>query len=170
MSLYKASAPQFVKILRQMVVWLDKAEAHATERKYDVDVLMTMRLAPDMYPLVRQFGAAADSAKFGVAHLVGREAPKHPDTETTVAEIRARLASVIEWIGSFTEADFEGAKDRAAAPAFLRGGKVAAGDYLNQMSLPNFYFHVSMAYALLRHSGVPLGKMDFIGDVPLMPQ
>lgn len=169
MSMYTASVPQFQKTLRLVLTWLDAAEAHAKQRGYDPDLLASTRLAPDMYPLTRQIGAACDAAKFAAAYLAGIDPPRHPDTETTLAELRARLDAVIAWLEGISEAQFEGAKARAVALPFLGGRTLAAPDYLNQLAIPNFYFHVTTTYALLRHAGVPIGKRDFIGSLPLLP-
>lgn len=154
---------QLSRSLEKMLGWLDKAAAHGAAKKFDPVTLLSARLAPDQYPLVRQYQSACDTAKLGAARLAGKEAPKHADTEQTVDEIRTRVRAVIEYLNAFTEADFAGADARMITPAFFPPGKGLPGaDYLTQFVVPNFYFHVSMAYAILRHNGVDLGKMDFI--------
>jgi uncharacterized protein len=165
MSLYAATIPQYVKVLKNVDGWLDKAAAHAKSKGYDAEQLLTSRLAPDQYSLLRQIQAACDGAKLTAARLTGKEAPKHPDTEQTVAEIRQRLASCISYLESFEEMAFKGAEDRPVALPFLEGKIVSGRDYVNEMSLPNFYFHVTTAYAILRHNGVDLGKRDFLGSL-----
>jgi hypothetical protein len=167
MSLYRASVPQLRTMLGSIETWLDKAAAHAQAKGYDVEGLLSSRLAPDQYPLLRQIQAACDAAKFAAARLTGREAPKHPDTEANLAEIRARVKSVLTYLGDFSEKDFEGASERVVELSFMPGKGILAGDYLNQMALPNFYFHLTHAYAILRHNGVELGKRDFISTLTL---
>ena len=167
MSLYQASVPQLKKMLDNADKWLEAAVEHARARSFDPNVLASARLAPDQYPLTRQIQATADSAKFCAARLTGKEAPKHPDTETTMDELRARLQSVIAYLDTFTLADFADSKDRLVELSFMPGKVLSTADYLNEMALPNFYFHVTTAYAILRHNGVPLGKMNFIGSLNL---
>jgi uncharacterized protein len=156
--------PQYSKMLKHLEHWLDKAAAHAAARKFDVDTLVQARLAPDMYSLDRQIQAACDTAKFSAAYLSGREAPAHADTEKTIAELRARIQSCRAFLETVT--DVAGAEERKVAPKFMQGKWVRGDHFLVQMSLPNFYFHVTTAYAILRHNGVDLGKMDFIGNLP----
>ncbi len=163
MSIAHASAPQFAKMLQNLSSWLEKAERSAKERSFDVDVLAGARLAPDMYRLTQQVQSACDTAKLAVARLTGREAPKHPDTETTVAELKKRVATVVDYLGTFQAADFKGAEDRLVELPYFEGKVLRGEDYLVDIAQPNFYFHVSMAYAILRHNGVPLGKPDFVG-------
>ncbi|MDP2312642.1 MAG: DUF1993 domain-containing protein [Pseudomonadota bacterium] len=169
MSLYDASVPQLVKMLGNMERWLDKAAEHAAAKKFDVDTLLAARLAPDQYALVRQIQAACDAAKFAGARLAGKEAPVHPDTETTVAQLRARIQSVIAFLGTLTPADFDGAARRPVTLSFMPGMVIDGTDYLNELAIPNFYFHATTAYAILRHNGVNVGKSDFIGGMKLRP-
>jgi len=166
MTIYESSVPQMKKMLLGLDRWLDTAVAYAQKKSFDPNVLLGLRLAPDMYPLVRQIQAACDSAKFTAARLTGKEAPKHPDTEQTIDEIRARIRSCVSYLDTFTAGDFEGAETRKVDLPFLEGKYAVGSDYLSEMGLPNFYFHVSMAYAILRHNGVDLGKIDYIGSLP----
>lgn len=167
MSHYHASVKEFAKLLRNLDGWIEKGVAHAKAKGIDPNVLLQSRLAPDQYPLVRQVQAAADNAKFAAARLAGKTPPKHPDTEQTIDEIRARIRTVLDYLDGYQEKDFEGAATRTIELASL-GGKVATGaDYLVEMVQPNFYFHLVTAYAILRHDGVDLGKRDFIGSVNL---
>lgn len=169
MSMYTASVPQLAKMLRNMEGWLDKAEAHAKARKFDVNTLLQARLAPDMFPLVRQLQSACDNAKFAAARLSGKQPPSDPDNETQVSEIRARIAKTLAFLSTVTESDFEGAASRLVGTNYLPANKRMVGSvYLNDHLLPNFYFHASMAYAILRHNGVDVGKTDFLGPVPLV--
>jgi len=169
MSLYKASVPPLQKMLTNIGRWLDAASHHATEKGYDVNVLVHARLAPDQYPLVKQVQSCCDSAKFAVARLVGKEAPKHADTETTIDELKARVKTALAYLATVTEKDFDGAKDRKITLPWLEGRYLTSADYLNEMALPNFYFHATTLYAILRHNGVNLGKRDFIGELTTHP-
>lgn len=167
MSLYEATVPQLKKMLTSLDKWLETAVAHAQKKAFDPKVLLGLRLAPDQYPLVRQIQSACDGAKFGAAHLTGKEPPKNPDTEQTVEEIRARIQTTIAYLGTFAKADFEGAETRLVVLPFLEGKVIVGSDYLTEMVLPNFYFHITTAYAILRHAGVDIGKRDFIGSLNL---
>lgn len=169
MNPYAVAVHQPRRMLANLLGWLDKAQASAETRKFDCEVLAECRLAPDMFPLRRQVQAACDAAKFGAARVAGKTPPAHPDTEKTVAELRARVKSVIDYLDTFTPADFEGAADRRFPLPFLPEGKgVAALDYLAEMAAPNFMFHVTMTYAILRHNGVDVGKRDYLGGLTLL--
>jgi hypothetical protein len=168
MSNAHASVVQLTKMLKNLDGWLDKGVAHAEKKGFDPAVLLEARLAPDMRPLMFQIQAACDGAKFCAARLSGKEAPKHPDTETTLDQIRSRLKAVIEFCSSFKESDFANADSRSIPLVFLPGKGLKSNDYLNEMQLPNTYFHFTMAYALLRHNGVELGKQDYIGSLNLI--
>jgi hypothetical protein len=148
--------------------WLVEAAEHAKSKSYDPNVLVNARLAPDQYPLVRQVQAACDTAKFSAARLAGKQAPAHADDEKTFDEVRARIGKVTAYLDTFEEKDFDGAETRKAALPFLPGGnKAALGlDYLVHFAQPNFFFHLTHAYAILRHNGVALGKTAFVGALP----
>jgi hypothetical protein len=167
MSLYLVSAPQFSNMLKNLDGWLDKAVENAQARSFDPNVLLSSRLAPDQFPLLKQVQIACDTSKISCALVTGKTPPVHPDTEQTIAELKARIASVRSYLDSFTPQDFEGAETRLVSPPALQGRSAKASDYLAQFSLPNFYFHVTTAYAILRHNGVPLGKRDYIGQITL---
>lgn len=167
MSLHDASVTQMSKMLRNLEGWLDKAEAHAKAKGFEVDVLVGARLAPDQYALVRQIQASCDNAKFTAARLAGVQAPSHPDTETTFAELHARIRSTLAFLETVTPEQFAGAAEREVLLPFIPGKGAKGADYLVDLALPNFYFHVTTAYAILRHNGVSLGKLDFIGHVRL---
>ena len=167
MNLYDATIPMFSRSLSNLDKWFDKAAAIADAKKFDLDVLAGARLAPDQYPLVRQIQAACDQAKFTVAKLTGKDPPSHPDTETTVAELRQRLRTVVEYLATFKPEDFAGAEDRRCSHTWMGGKSMRGGDYLDEFALPNFYFHVTLAYEILRHNGVPLGKRDYIATLTL---
>lgn len=159
------SVLQAKKMLSNLDAWLRKAEDHAKAKKFDVNTLLTARLAPDQYPFVRQVQSACDNAKFTAARLSGKEPPKHPDTEQTFDELHARIASVSEYLAGFTAKDFEGADTRVVKLSFMEGKGIAGKDYLHEMATPNFYFHIVHAYAILRHNGVDLGKQQYIGSM-----
>jgi hypothetical protein len=169
MSLYTNVIQQLTKMLRNLDVFLDQAEENATSRKYDAELLLNARLSPDQWPLVRQIQAACDLAKFATARLTGIDAPSHPDTETTLVEIRARIASTLAFIDGVDESAFETAATRVIAPPMFKGGFMPGETYANQFVLPNFYFHMTTAYAILRHNGVPLGKRTFLGHLSVQP-
>jgi hypothetical protein len=158
-----ATVTQYARMLKNLDAWLEAAAAHATSKGFDVEVLTQARLAPDQYALVQQIQSACDAAKFAAAYLSGQKAPSHPDTEKTLAECRTRIASCIAYLESFEAADFTGAEERRVAPPWMGGSSVRGETYLQRISVPNFYFHVTTAYAILRHNGVPLGKQDYVG-------
>jgi uncharacterized protein len=169
MSLYQLSVVQMSKMLRTLDACLDKAAAFAEAKGSKPDDLVSFSLTFDMKPLAFQIQSACDSAKFAAARLTGVEPPVNPDTETTLAQLKARIASTLEFVGTFEEKQFEGAERRDVQLSFLPGQGIYGSDYMNELVLPNFYFHVTMAYALLRQSGVSLGKMDFLGGLTLHP-
>ena len=158
-TLYDASAPVFVNTLKNMRAWLDKA---ASER--DPETLVEARLVEDMKPLTAQYQFASDSAKNAIARLIGINPPAMPDTETTFAELRARVDKTIAFIESADPAALAGSEQRDVVMKFPNGMgyRWTGGDYLRRFALPNFYFHATMAYAILRAQGVPLGKPDFL--------
>ncbi|MBA3547792.1 MAG: DUF1993 domain-containing protein [Nannocystis sp.] len=158
---------QFTKMLKNLDSWIETAVAHATKKGFDPEVFAASRLAPDQYPLVKQVQSACDSAKFAAAYLSGQKAPAHPDTETTIAQLRERIASCLRFIERVPADDYTGADDRKVSPPWLQGKWMKGSDYLTQTATPNFYFHVTTAYAILRHNGVDLGKMAYIGSLPL---
>ncbi len=167
MNLYEATVPIFTKHLRSVDKWLDKAVAFAEQKKFDPEILLNARLAPDQYPFLNQIQSACDQAKWACAKMTGKEGPAHPDTEKTIAELRARLKTVIEYLGTFKKEDFAGAEERNVRHNYFPEGKhVRGGDYLDHLALPNFHFHMTTAYAILRHNGVDLGKMDYIPEIP----
>jgi len=168
MSLHDPTVFQISKMLRNLEGWLDKAAEYAKSREFDPEVLLQARLYPDQFPLVRQIQAACDAAKAGAARLAGIEAPSHPDTETTLAEVRERIAKTLAFLESITPEKLEGAESREIALPFLPDNqRIKGADYVTEMGTPNFYFHVITAYAILRHNGVNVGKRDFIGSMRL---
>ena len=165
MSLTYASIAQMKKMLDNLDAWLAKGTAHAQSKSIEPDVLLSSRLIADMYPLLRQVQASCDTAKFAAAYLSGREAPKHPDTEQTMPELRARIRTCLEYLETFSEADFEGAETRWITLRFKPDKEITGQDYLTELAWPNFYFHATTAYDILRMNGVDVGKRDFMGSL-----
>jgi uncharacterized protein len=163
-SMHSASVPVFTTMLGNLSKWLDRAEVYAAERKFEPVVLLGARLAPDMLPFTRQVQIACDGAKFCVARLAGVESPRFEDNESTVAELRDRIAKTIAYVNSIPAAQIDGSEDRDITIPRREGSTVMKGEpYLKHFVLPNLFFHVTTAYALLRHNGVPLGKGDYLG-------
>ncbi|HEX9687222.1 MAG TPA: DUF1993 domain-containing protein [Burkholderiales bacterium] len=163
-SMYQASAPRFANTLKNLSAILDKAQAHADAKKLDPKVLTAARLYPDMFPMSRQVQSACDTAKGAVARLAGVEVPAHEDTEQTLEELKARIAKTITFIQSIQPARIDGSEEREVVLKFRSGEvKFKGMQYLLGHALPNFYFHVTTAYNILRHNGVEIGKRDYIG-------
>jgi hypothetical protein len=166
MSMYQASVPAFRRGINAMTVVLEKAETQAAAKKFDPAVLLTSRLYPDMFPLTRQIQIMTDGAKGCVARLAGLDIPKYEDTESTFADLKARLAKTLEFASSVTPAQIDGTEDKEIVltlggnPTTFKGQQ-----YLLGFVLPNFYFHATTAYAILRHNGIEVGKRDFLGQI-----
>jgi hypothetical protein len=154
---------QFTRMLQNLDQWLQAGVAYAKTKNFEPDVLAQARLAPDQYALVQQVQSACDAAKYAAAYLSGQKAPSHPDVEKTIGELRTRIDTCVKYLKSFKAADFVGAEERTVAPAWMQGSSVRGDVYINRIAVPNFFFHVTTAYAILRHNGVDLGKRDFIG-------
>lgn len=161
--MYFETVGQMKKTLRQLAKWLESASAHATAKSFDPNVFLGLRLAPDQFALVKQVQTACDTAKLAAARLAGKEAPKHPDTEQTLDELRARIEDVARYLDGFSAADFEGAATRHITQPRWEGQYMLGADYFLEHALPNFFFHTTHVYAILRHNGVSLGKKDFLG-------
>jgi len=164
LTIYQASIPVFVRTLANLKSILAKGAAHAQARKIDEAAFLQARLFPDMFPFTSQVHIATDMARGGAARLSGGEPPKYDDTEKTFAELIARVERSIAYVQSLPESQFDGAETRTITRP-LRGEPHAFTGlgYLQQFILPNLYFHATIAYALLRHNGVEIGKADFIG-------
>ena len=167
MNIYDVTVPQLAKTLQNLDNWLVSATSYADKRKFPVDNLVHARLAPDQFTLVRQVQTACDNAKFIPGRITGKDWPQHPDVETTFEQLRARIASVQQHLTTYTAEDFAGAEDRRISLPWMEGKWMSGSEYVTQFGLPNFYFHVCNAYAILRHNGVELGKRDYIGSVPM---
>ncbi len=162
---YDLSVTTFTRGLNNLLKFMDKAQAAADQKKFDVNTLVQARLAPDMYPFVKQVQVACDSAKFTSARLAGKDAPKHEDNEKDFAELRQRVTKVLSYLETFKRDDFNGVEDRRISLPWAPGQWMHGGEYLPQLGLPNFYFHLSAAYCILRHNGADVGKMDYLGNV-----
>jgi len=165
LSMYQASVPAFLQMLAVLSAILEKAAANAAARKIEPAVFLNSRIAPDMLPLTKQIQIAADFAKNTTARLAGAEVPKFADTETSFDEFQARIAKTVEFVKSIKPAQIDGSEEREITLPI--GGKpmtFKGQAYLIGFALPNFYFHLAIAYAILRHNGVELGKRDFLGS------
>jgi hypothetical protein len=163
-SMHSASVPVFQLMLGNMLAWLDRAQAHAEARKFDADNYLGLRLAPDMLPLSMQIRIACDNAKRCCARLAGIEAPVHADDETTLEQLRARIRSVLTWMASVPAAQIDGSEDREIELPQRSGEplRFTGQAFLTNYALPNFYFHTTTTYAILRHAGVDLGKRHYL--------
>jgi uncharacterized protein len=164
-SMHAASAPAFLRTLNNMLAWLDKAQAHAEARKFDTNNYLGMRLAPDMLPFTRQIQITTDGVKGCVARLSGQEVPKWDDNEASLDDLRARIRKTIDYVKSVGPAQIDGSEAKEILLPQRSGDplKFSGESYLKHFVLPNFYFHATTTYALLRHAGVDIGKKDFLG-------
>lgn len=169
MSLYSDTFPQLTKMLRNLQTMLTLAAENAEGRGFHGNVLMKSRLAPDQWPLIRQIQAACDTPKLAAGRLSGATPPKNDDKETTLDEIRGRIDSTIAFLESVPESSFEGCESKRIALPPLKGGTMTGADYVHQFVLPNFYFHLTTAYAILRNNGVALGKRPYLGSLTFEP-
>lgn len=169
MSMSSAAIPTFEITLNALSRVLDKAEAFATAKKVEAGVLLNSRLAPDMLPLVRQVQLACDFATRGAARLAGVEPPAVEDKETTIAQLKERIGKTIAFVTSVDKKAIDASAARTITLPLgpERKGEMTGADYLNHFVLPNFYFQTTIAYAILRHNGVELGKLDFLAGIPL---
>jgi len=163
--MYAASTPTFRRMLGNLAAILNKAAAHAEARKIDPGVLLSARLFPDMLPLTKQVQIATDTAKGCVARLAGVEIPKFEDDETTFADLQARVAKTIAFVDSIPPAKIDGSEERAITLQLReRTLEMKGQDFLRNRALPNFYFHITTAYNILRHNGIEIGKSDYLGN------
>lgn len=163
-SMHAASVPLFTRGLGNLAHCLDQGVAYAAQRRFEPRVLLESRLYPDMLPLTKQVQIACDTAKYAVARLAGVEAPRHDDHETTVDELKDRIARTVAYLKTVPAAQIDGSEARPIEVPVRQGDplRFSGLGYLQEFALPNFYFHLTTAYALLRHNGVPLGKADFL--------
>ncbi len=165
LTLYQASIPVFIRMLGNLSAILDKAVAHAEAKKIDPAIFINARLAPDMFPLSRQVQIATDMVKGCAARLAGIDVPSYEDNESTFAELQARIAKTTAFLQSISASQIDGHEDRPITLKFgSREVSFLGQAYLLDFVLPNFHFHLTTAYAILRHNGVAIGKMDYIGN------
>lgn len=163
---YEITVPQFTKMLKNLDAILAKAIPFADAKKIEVDVLLNSRLAPDQFNLIRQVQIACDTAKIGVAKLTGKDAPVHDDKETTLAQLRTRISETVAFISSLTEKDFAGASEKKITTPRWESKYLMGNEYVVQHTIPNLYFHIAVAYEILRHNGLDVGKKDYLGALP----
>jgi len=161
--MYTQTFAQFKKQLGQLNTWLSTATDYAKSKNFEPDVFPTLRLAPDQFPLARQVQIACDTVKLAASYLTGKTVPSQEDTEKTIPELQARVRSIITLLDGFTAKDFEGAATRVVSQPRWKGEWMTGADYFVEHTVPNFYFHLTTAYAILRHNGVSVGKRDYLG-------
>lgn len=164
--IYDLTVTNFIKMLHNLTAILDKGAAYADTKKFDMDVLLQSRLAPDQFPLMRQIQITCDTAKLGASRLTGKDAPKHDDTEKTLADAKARIASTISYLQSLSPADYKEAATRHVTTPRWEGQYLNGEEFVLHHMIPNFYFHVTTAYSILRNNGVEVGKKDYLGAMP----
>ena len=165
--MYYETFGQMKKMLAQLDKWLEAAEAFAKTKSFEPSLFLGFRLAPDQFAFARQVQTACDTAKLAASRLSGKEAPTYPDTEQTLEELHARVRSVIAYLDTLSAKDFEGAASRVVTQPRWEGKVMSGSDYFVEHAVPNFYFHLTHAYAILRNNGVNLGKRDYLGALSL---
>lgn len=161
--MFHAAIAQCALSLRQVEVWLDRAEQHANAKQFDLSVLLHSRLAPDQHGFIYQVQSACDYVKGAAAWLSGEAVPSHADTEQTVGELRERVRKTLAFVDGIAPAQYASAAQRQVRMSWVPGKHLSGEDYLLQMAIPNVYFHLVTAYAILRHNGVDVGKLAFLG-------
>lgn len=165
--MHYASFRQITKMLGQLDKWLETAAAHATAHSFDSKNFLGLRIAVDQFPFVRQVQIVCDTAKSGAARLTGKEAPTHADTEQSIEELRTRVQAVVAYLDGFSEKDFENAATQVITQPRWEGKTMTGADFFMEHAQPNFFFHFTHVYALLRHAGVPLGKRSYLGALTM---
>ena len=165
--MYYVMFGQMKKQLAQLDKWLGTARAFAESKSFDSNVFVSMRLAPDQFAFARQVQTACDTVKLAASRLTGKDAPSHPDSEQTLDELQARVRGVVGYLEGFSEKDFEGAATRTITQPRWEGRTMSGADYFVEHAVPNFYFHLTHVYAILRHNGVSVGKRDYLGALSL---
>ncbi|MGE0174600.1 MAG: DUF1993 family protein [Oligoflexales bacterium] len=163
---YELVVTQPKKMLQNLSAIMDKGQKQAETKKFDMEVLLNSRLAPDQFNLTRQIQIACDTVKFGAARLAGKDAPAHEDKEKTLPDLKARIDSVIQYLDTFQRDDFDNAVSRRVTTPRWDGKYMLGEEYALQHVVPNTYFHITTAYSILRHNGVDVGKKDFLGELP----
>jgi hypothetical protein len=164
--IYKMTVPLFTRTLQNLSHVLDKGAQHAEAKKFEMEVLLNSRLAPDQFHLIRQIQIACDTAKLCVSRLTGKEAPTHADTEKTLPELKNRIQDTIRYLNSVSASDFAGAEEKHITTPRWEGKYLLGLEYVMHHAIPNIYFHVTTAYSILRHNGVDIGKKDYLGELP----
>jgi uncharacterized protein len=164
--IYEITVPAFIKGLKNLQTFLDKASSFAETKKVDFEVLLNSRLAPDQFALGKQIQVVCDTAKLAAARLTNKEAPAHPDNEKTLPEFKARIQNVISYLQGFSSKDFSESATRNITTPRWNGQYLTGENFALHHAIPNFYFHLTTAYAILRHNGVELGKKDYLGEMP----
>ena len=164
--LFEMTVPQFSKTLRNLLVILEKSAGHAESKKFETEVLLNSRLAPDQFNLIKQVQIACDTAKLCASRLSGKDAPVHEDKEKTLADVKNRIQQVINYLGTFSSSDFSEAATKKITQPRWEGKWLTGKDYVVHHAIPNLYFHVTTAYSILRHNGVEVGKKDYLGELP----
>ncbi len=165
--MYSETIGQMKKMLGQLDRWLDSAAAFAQKKSFDPNLFLGFRLAPDQFAFARQVQTACDTAKLAASRLSGKTAPAHADSEQTLDELHTRVRAVIAYLDGFKAADFEGAANRVVSQPRWEGKVMSGADYFLEHALPNFFFHLTHAFAILRHNGVEVGKRDYLGPLTL---
>lgn len=164
--LYKMTVPPFIKTLKNLNLILDKGLKFAEEKKFDMEVLLNARLAPDQFNLTKQIQIVCDTAKLGASRLTGKDAPVHEDNEKTLPELKKRIEDVISYLETFKESDFNGSEERKITQPRWEGKYLLGFEFATEHAIPNVYFHTTTAYSILRHNGVNVGKKDYLGEMP----
>ena len=164
--IYDLTVTQFIKTLKNLDSFLEKAAGFADQKKFDIEVLLQSRLAPDQFNFIRQVQIACDTAKLGASRLTGKPAPTQEDNEKTLAEVKARIQSVITYLESFKPEDYKNAQNAVITQPRWEGKTLTGSEFVIHHMIPNLYFHVTTAYSILRHNGVDVGKKDYLGAMP----
>lgn len=164
--IFEITVQSFQKGLGNLLKILEKAELHADTKKFPFENLLNARLFPDQFHLTKQIQIACDTAKLCVARISGKDAPKHDDTESNLEELKQRIQSVIQYLETYTESDFKSVFAIKVSQPRWEGQYLTGFEYLTHHALPNFYFHLTTSYAILRHNGVEIGKKDYLGEMP----
>ncbi len=165
--MYYETFGQMKKMLAQLDKWLEAADTFARAKSFEPNLFLGFRLAPDQFAFARQVQATCDVAKLAASRLTGKDAPTHPDSEQTIDELRARVRAVLAYLDGFSPRDFDGAAARVVTLPRWEGKVMNGADYFLEHAVPNFFFHLTHAYAILRHNGVPVGKRDYLGTLTL---
>ncbi len=164
--LFETTLPQFIKMLNNLNLLIEKAEQHAMAKKFEIDILLQSRLAPDQFNFIRQIQIACDTAKLAAHRLTGKEVPTHADTENTVNELKERIHSTTAYLKTFTAKDFAESDSKHISQPRWEGKYLTGAEFVQHHVIPNLYFHITTAYAILRHNGVDIGKKDYLGAMP----